>query len=104
MSTMFPNLIIRSSKRHFIQIVEKKETTQDAIKNARKDKFTNRIEEAVGLRKVLDMIIKNNKVLVGHNVFQDLVFIWSQFIRKLPDTVELFCQDLPRCFPTYEPS
>jgi DNA polymerase III alpha subunit (gram-positive type) len=101
---MFPNLLIRSSKRHFIQIVENKETTQNAIKNARKDKFTNRIEEAVGLRKVLDLIIKNHKILVGHNVFQDLGFIWSQFIGKLPDTVERFSQDVLRCFPTYEPS
>jgi hypothetical protein len=100
---MFPNLMIRQSKRHFIQIVENQETTQSTIKNARKDKFENRIEEAIGLRKVIDMITKSQKVLVGHNVFQDLVFIWSQFIAKLPDNVESFCRLIPQSFSTYNP-
>ena len=97
---MFPNLMIRQSKRHFIQIVENKETTQCTIKNARKDTFETRIKEAIGLRKVLDMIIKSQKVLVGHNVFQDFVFIWSQFIAKLPDNVESFCHLIPQFFST----
>jgi hypothetical protein len=100
---MFPNLMICQSKRHFIQIVENKETTQCTLRNARKDKFDNRIEEGIGLRKVLDMIIKSQKALVGHNVFQDLVFIWSQFIAKLPENLEVFCHLIPQSFATYNP-
>jgi hypothetical protein len=95
--------MICQSKRHFIQIVENKETTQCKIRNARKDKFDNRIEEAIGLRKVLDMITKSQKALVGHNVFQDLVFIWSQFIAKLPENLDSFCHLIPQSFSTYNP-
>ena len=99
--SMFPNLMILSSKKTFIQIVENKESTLETIKTARKQKFDSRINEAIGLRKVLDMIIQSQCVLVGHNLFQDLVFIWSQFLAKLPDTVESFCHLVSETFPMY---
>lgn len=95
--------MILSSKKTFIQIVEHKETTHETIKIARKQKFESRINEAIGLRKVLEMIIQSQCVLVGHNIFQDLVFIWSQFLAKLPDTVESFCHLVSEFFPTYWP-
>jgi CAF1 family ribonuclease len=98
--SMFPNLMIVSSKKHFIQIMENKESTHDTIKIARKHKFDSRIREAIGLRKVVEMIIQSQCVLVGHNIFQDLVFIWSQFLAKLPDTVESFCHLVSETFPT----
>jgi hypothetical protein len=98
---MFPNLLVRSSKRHFIQIVEDKDDALDAVRTARKDKFENRVTEAVGLRKVIDLISSAKKVVVGHNVFQDLVFIWSQFVAPLPPTVEEFCRAIPDLLQTY---
>lgn len=99
MSTMFPNLMISSSKRNFIQIVKEKKATQETIKNARKEKFEFRINEAIGLRKVIEMIIQSQHVVVGHNLFQDLIFIWSQFLSKLPDTMESFCHLVSSTFP-----
>src|SRR5271169_1718284 len=101
--SMFPNLMIRSSKKHFIQIVENKETTQDELKQARKQKFENRVYESIGLRKILEMICTHESVLVGHNLFQDLVFIWSQFFGQLPSTLREFCQVVSETFPTYLP-
>ena len=98
---MFPDLMISSSKKTFIQIVENKESTHNTIKSARKQKFDSRIDEAIGLRKIVEMIIQSQNVLVGHNLFQDLVFIWSQFLAKLPDTVESFCHLISKTFPTY---
>lgn len=98
--TMFPKLMIRSSKKHFIQIAENKEATRNALKSTRKQKFEALIKEAIGLRKVVEMISQSQCTLVGHNLFQDLVFIWSQFIGKLPDTVESFCQSVSDMFPT----
>src|SRR6266496_2603755 len=98
---MFPNLMISSSKKTFIQIVENKEKTCNTIKSARKQKFESRIKEAIGLRKIIEMIIQSQNVLVGHNLFQDLVFIWSQFLGKLPETLELFSHLVSKTFPTY---
>jgi CAF1 family ribonuclease len=98
---MFPNLIIRSSKKNFIQIVENTGLTKTTQKTARKIKFNKRIDEAIGLRKVIEMISNSKTVLVGHNLFQDLIFIWSQFIAKLPDTLESFAHLISELFPTY---
>lgn len=98
---MFPDLMISSSKKTFIQIVENKDSTYNTIKAARKQKFDSRIIEAIGLRKIIEMIIQNQNVLVGHNLFQDLVFISSQFLAKLPDTLESFCRLISETFPTY---
>lgn len=57
--------------------------------------------EAIGLRKIIDMICESRSALVGHNVFQDLVFIWSQFIGKLPDTLPSFIDEISKTFPMY---
>jgi len=76
---------------------------RDLVKAARKEKFDKHLEEAIGLRKVIDLISQEKKVVVGHNVFQDLVFIWSQFYAALPDTLEEFCRDIPSLFATYRP-
>lgn len=92
--------MIRSSKKHFIQIVENKEATQDELKQARKQKFENRVDESIGLRKVLEMIYREKSVLVGHNLFQDLVFIWDQFFGKLPPSLHEFCEVVAETFPT----
>ena len=101
--SMFPSLTIRTSKKHFIQIVENKETTQDELKQARKHKFENRLNESIGLRKVLETICRHKSVLVGHNLFQDLVFIWSQFFGNLPPMLREFCAVVAETFPTYPP-
>jgi hypothetical protein len=93
--------MICSTKKTFIQIVENKESTHCTIKCSRKQKFDSRINEAIGLRKIIEMVIQSRKALVGHNLFQDLVFIWSQFLAKLPDTMELFCHLVSETFPTY---
>lgn len=93
--------MICSSKKTFIQIVEYKESTHFTIKSSRKQKFDSRVDEAIGLRKIIEMIIQSQNVLVGHNLFQDLVFIWSQFLAKLPDTMESFCRLVSETFPTY---
>ena len=93
--------MIRASKKHFIQIVENNDTTQDELKQARKQKFENRVNESIGLRKILESIYAHDSVLVGHNLFQDLVFIWSQFFGQLPPTLREFCEVVAETFPTY---
>ena len=42
----------------------------------------------------------NRTVLVGHNLFIDLVYFYACFIGKLPDRVETFQDAMHRFFPT----
>lgn len=95
--------MIRASKRHFIQIIDKTKSAQMKLSSERTERFEVRIEEAVGLRKVLDLIIVNHCVVVGHNIFQDLVFVYSQFLGRLPKTAEGFSHVISETFPTYNP-
>ena len=98
---MFPNLMIASSKRTFLQIVEKTAKGTETLKFARQAKFEKRVREAIGLRRVIDCLIENRSVVVGHNAFQDFVFVWSQFIGSLPETLEGFCKLVSEAFPKY---
>jgi hypothetical protein len=93
--------MIRASKRHFIQIVETTKSAKNKLHSARKERFESRMTEAVGVRRVLDMIVENQSVVVGHNVFQDLVFVYSQFFGGVPETVEDFSHVISQTFPTY---
>ena len=95
--------MIRASRRHFIQIVEATKSAQRHLHSARKEQFEARLQEARGLGKVLEMIVQEGKVVVGHNVFQDLVFLYSQFLGTLPETVEGFSHVIKETFPTYVP-
>jgi poly(A)-specific ribonuclease len=49
----------------------------------------------------LSLVIKQlfGKVLVGHNCFLDLMFIYSQFIDVLPQTHQVFIQKVHELFP-----
>jgi poly(A)-specific ribonuclease len=96
---MFPDLIIRTSKRHFIQIVKNTEKLRNTLDEVRRKRFEKRLAEAIGLRKVIDMISESGKVIVGHNIFQDLMFIWSQFIGQLPETLPDFIEEISKAFP-----
>lgn len=43
---------------------------------------------------------ENQRVLVGHNLFIDLVYFYACFIGRLPDRVETFQDAMHRLFPT----
>ncbi|KAK3067799.1 hypothetical protein LTR53_015110 [Teratosphaeriaceae sp. CCFEE 6253] len=47
-----------------------------------------------------NILRRNPRVIVGHNCFLDLVYIYRQFIGALPDTVEEFQQALHALWPT----
>jgi poly(A)-specific ribonuclease len=49
---------------------------------------------------ILQKGLKNKRhVLVGHNLFTDLVFIYQAFIADLPDDVSIFEECIHRLFP-----
>ncbi|KAL6044300.1 CAF1-domain-containing protein [Balamuthia mandrillaris] len=56
------------------------------------------LEEAIGFRKVLEMLIRHRKPLVGHNMLLDLLHLFS-FIYQLPSTVFDFKAKATELFP-----
>ncbi|KAL9319931.1 hypothetical protein ACSQ67_011770 [Phaseolus vulgaris] len=58
-----------------------------------------KIQAAVGLRHVIDLLSSEQKLIVGHNCFLDLAHVYSKFIGPLPDTPEEFVTSVNKCFP-----
>lgn len=46
-----------------------------------------------------DRLRKHQPVLVGHNVFTDLVYFYRSFVGPLPETLEDFCAEIHDLFP-----
>lgn len=53
-------------------------------------KEISELQEALG---------KKNQVIVGHNLFTDLIFIYKTFIADLPDSIEEFQERIHQLFP-----
>ncbi|GIX63829.1 CAF1 family ribonuclease [Babesia caballi] len=49
-----------------------------------------RIDEEIGVRLLLDEIVRNEKILVGHNCFYDILHVYQTFYGDLPESVEEF--------------
>ncbi|KAI8825287.1 ribonuclease H-like domain-containing protein [Fimicolochytrium jonesii] len=57
------------------------------------------LAELVGFRKVLDLISKSRKPVVGHNMMLDLLHTFQSFHKNLPEDVADFRKDLSELFP-----
>lgn len=55
--------------------------------------------EAIGFRKVIDLMSASGKTIVGHNVFLDLCHMINQFIAPLPPKVDDFKKLVHQRFP-----
>ncbi|RUP49521.1 ribonuclease H-like domain-containing protein [Jimgerdemannia flammicorona] len=56
--------------------------------------------EAIGFRKVIDMMSQSRKPVLGHNMLLDIAHLVQQFVQPLPDTVGEFKTLVHRLFPT----
>jgi poly(A)-specific ribonuclease len=69
-------------------------------KEDRMGRFRQSLRRSIGLRAVVDKILvpkdsKNKKkIIVGHNVFSDLIYLYDCFIGPLPKTVEEFGKEI----------
>lgn len=56
----------------------------------------------IGFRKVIDLIVKAQKPIIGHNLFMDICHIMKQFlIEGLPETLREFLAEISPRFPRY---
>ena len=53
-------------------------------------KFTEKMEKARGVSCIWEEIVKNKKIIIGHNLSIDILFCFSHFGESLPDNYELF--------------
>lgn len=49
--------------------------------------------------RTFERLKKHQPVLVGHNMFTDLVYFYRTFVGELPDTLDDFCRELHKLFP-----
>jgi len=57
------------------------------------------VEYELGFSRVVEIIIKSKKPLIGHNMFLDIMYLYQQFIADLPDTLDEFIHNYGYYFP-----
>ena len=74
------------------KLVIKKVTKEEKQKLIAEDnqKKLKDMEKAKGVKNIWDEIIKNKKILIGHNLSIDILFCFSHFGDSLPDDYEAF--------------
>lgn len=83
----------------FIRITKLTEKQQKERKKEKFEKFENDCRQAVGFRKVIDMISESKKMIVGHNMLLDICHVIGQFVQPLPDTLAEFKVLTHKLFP-----
>ncbi|XP_952039.1 uncharacterized protein TA14515 [Theileria annulata] len=101
-SIKYPNLYSNSSQRNGVRYVMVYKTQMELLEEERKllEEELEAINKQVGLRTLFDKISKNNKILVGHNCFYDILHIYQTFYGDLPENVEDFKKKWVQVFPT----
>lgn len=82
----YPHLAGRSYDSHF-QVRVKDEKYEEERKKGRGNNFNALIDETRGVRLLIDKIMECKRPIVGHNCFQDLLYLYRTFIGDLPPTL-----------------
>lgn len=104
--TRFPNLQ-STSRGSFVCVTRVTEESSLKRKAENRDNFDAQLENAIGLRHIIDELFDPKRpdgkkiVLVGHNLFMDLLHLYNCFIGKLPEKVEEFADLIHTSFPMY---
>jgi hypothetical protein len=53
----------------------------------------------MGFKKVMDILFRARKPLIGHNFHLDLMYLYQHFIAELPETLEQFSKNVQAIFP-----
>ncbi|KAH9102129.1 hypothetical protein AeMF1_021265 [Aphanomyces euteiches] len=84
-----------------VRLVRTVSTAQrDNLKKRKIDDMNQEVEDAIGFSKVIQILGKSNKPVVGHNCLLDFVYLFHQFCGPLPPTLVEFKQQLGKAFPT----
>lgn len=86
-------------KERFIVVTKVSEDEKKKLEEAKQAKEQELIENAVGFSQVVKMISQSGKLVVGHNMFLDLLHVIDQFLCPLPEQFEDFKATISAVFP-----
>ncbi|XP_047066896.1 poly(A)-specific ribonuclease PARN [Lolium rigidum] len=72
------------------------------MKDVQQDLLTSRkgkVESAIGIRHVIDLLASERKLIVGHSCFLDIAQVYSKFIGPLPSSMKEFSLGINKVFP-----
>lgn len=86
-------------KERFIVVTKVNEDEKKKLQEEKEAKEQELIENAVGFTQVVKMIAQSGKLVVGHNMFLDLIHVVEQFLCPLPEQFDEFKATISAVFP-----
>jgi len=83
----------------FTQTIKQPKKTFDDLDAENKAKVEEKYNDEVGFTRVIEMLKKGRKPLIGHNMFFDVIYLYNQFIGELPDNFIEFAKSFHSIFP-----
>lgn len=75
------------------------ESEQKKLEQDRDQQDFDELQDAIGFTKVVQKIIDSKKIVVGHNMFLDLLYTMHQFVTPLPENYDEFKIQVRENFP-----
>ncbi|KAK9763357.1 hypothetical protein K7432_010043 [Basidiobolus ranarum] len=92
--------LVAEGRQGFIKISKTSNESRTKLKEEKVKLFEHDVQRAIGFRKIIDLICKSKKPIVGHNMFLDLCMIYEQFFEPLPERFEDFQKKIHEVFPS----
>ncbi|SOV82987.1 poly(A)-specific ribonuclease PARN, putative [Plasmodium reichenowi] len=86
-----------NDKKHLAVYRSEKDSYKEQIKNLEQE--IEKINQIIGVRLLFDEIIKNKKIIIGHNCFYDILHIYQTFYHDLPKSINVFKKKWTELFP-----
>ncbi|SPJ12808.1 poly(A)-specific ribonuclease PARN, putative [Plasmodium sp. DRC-Itaito] len=86
-----------NDKKHLAVYRTEKDSYKEQIKNLEQE--IEKINQIIGVRLLFDEIIKNKKIIIGHNCFYDILHIYQTFYHDLPKSINVFKKKWTELFP-----
>ena len=109
----FPNLTTQG-RESFVCVTRASEETLRRRKAESKEALSQQLDAAIGIRHIIDELFDPKRsdgkkiVLVGHNCFLDMLYLYKTFIGRLPAKIEEFAElvskDFPMCVRQHPPT
>ena len=90
---------INEKKERFIVVTKVSEDEKKKLEEDKHAKEQELVDNAVGFSQVVKMISQSGKLVVGHNMFLDLLHVINQFLCPLPEQFEDFKATVRAVFP-----
>ncbi|SBT80494.1 poly(A)-specific ribonuclease PARN, putative [Plasmodium malariae] len=86
-----------NNKKHLAIYRSEKDSYKEQIRAFQLE--IEKINQTIGVRLLFDEIIKNKKIITGHNCFYDILHIYQTFYHDLPTSISIFKKKWIELFP-----